>query len=79
MSIESQLNGYRKKQELIDYYFKKIRATKTIRNVANQNLKVLEKRFSKLIGSNTDVDELNLFENIDDLLIEINENDSDIR
>lgn len=69
-----QLIGLIKKQKLISLYYEKINKLQIERKLINKKLKAAEDRFAELINSTADVDQLELFDNIDQFLIDVEGN-----
>lgn len=66
-----QLTGLIKKQKLISLYYEKINKLQVERKLINKKLKAAEDRFAELINSTADVDQLELFDNIDQFLVDV--------
>ncbi|OBQ56117.1 hypothetical protein JJL45_05105 [Tamlana sp. s12] len=66
----NSLESFKKKQVLISKYYEKIKILKIQRNETNAQLKIVQKRFEELINTDADVDQLALFENLDEYLLD---------
>lgn len=61
-------DNYRKKQELIQKYYQKIKDLEIERKSINSKLAICKEKFEELISTEADLDQLTLFENLDDFL-----------
>ena len=66
----STLDSFKKKQILISKYYDKMKKLKNQRNETNAQLKIVQEKFEELINTNADVDQLALFDNLDEFLTE---------
>lgn len=65
----SNIKGYEKKQKLTVIYYGKIKSLKSERSKINSELKICEEKFAELINTEADLDQLSLFDNLDQFLI----------
>lgn len=66
----STLDSFKKKQLLISKYYEKMKTLKIQRNETNAQLKIVQEKFEELINTAADVDQLALFEDLDQFLID---------
>lgn len=60
--------NYKKKQDLIQKYYQKIKDLEIERKSINSKLSICKEKFEELISTEADLDQLTLFENLDDFL-----------
>jgi hypothetical protein len=63
-------NGLRKKQDLIQEYYFKLQDLASEKSAITKTINVMKERFEELIKAEEDLDQLCLFENMDDFLRE---------
>jgi hypothetical protein len=68
--MESTNNNYKKKQNLIAKYYQKIKELEQERKKINAQLKITNEKFEELITSEANEDQLNLFEDMDQLYLD---------
>ena len=61
-------SGLFKKQELIKEYYQKLKMLNAQKGAITKTINTLKSRFEELIEIEADLDQLQLFENMDDLL-----------
>lgn len=63
-------DGLKKKQDLIQEYYFKLKDLNAEKNAITKTINVMKERFEELIEVEADLDQLCLFENMDDFLRE---------
>ncbi len=64
------MNGLVKKQQLIRDYYQKLKTLNAQKSAIQKDINIIKSKFEELIEIEADLDQLQLFENMDDFLAE---------
>lgn len=64
------MNGLVKKQQLIKDYYQKLKMLTAKKSTIQKDINIMKSKFEELIEVEPDLDQLQLFENMDDFLVE---------
>lgn len=64
------MNGLEKKQQLIRDYYQKLKMLTAQKSTIQKDINIMKSKFEELIEVEADLDQLQLFENMDDFLAE---------